>query len=79
MKFTAEQIAIIKGVAIGLIDDGSNSEYCRGICEVIAELEPHLNVDHAVRAGQIYFELLPPEERASRLLWHPWSRNKVAV
>tara|TARA_B100000809_G_C14603604_1_gene338334 strand:- start:93 stop:311 length:219 start_codon:yes stop_codon:yes gene_type:complete len=57
MKFTPEQIAIIKDVARGLIGDGSNSEYCRGICELIADLEPALNVDHDERAGQILGEL----------------------
>lgn len=58
MKFTEEQIKYIKELAKPLIDDGKNTEYTRGICELIADLDGIKDVFHDERAEQVKAELL---------------------
>jgi hypothetical protein len=52
------RILKLKEAAVDLIDDGSNSEYVRGICELIAEMDPITEVDLEDRSNQIKEELL---------------------
>ena len=53
-----EFVGKLKDLAKPLIDDGSNREYTRGICELIADIDGIPEVEHAVRAEQIRIELL---------------------
>lgn len=53
-----EQIEHIKELAKLLIDDGSNLEYTRGICELIADIDGRPTMDHEDRAEEIRKELL---------------------
>jgi hypothetical protein len=48
----------LKNLARFLIDDGSNKEYTRGICELIADIDGIPELDHSLRAEQIRIELL---------------------
>jgi len=48
----------LKWTAKLLIDDGSNEEYTRGICELIADMDGHTDVFHADRTEEIKKELL---------------------
>ncbi len=48
----------LKNLARFLIDDGSNKEYTRGICELIADIDGIPELDHSIRAEQIRIELL---------------------
>ncbi len=54
-----KQITIenIKTAAQGLIDTDRISEYTRGICELIAEIDAIKDVSHADRSAQIAAEL----------------------
>lgn len=47
----------IKAVAKELIGDGRNTEYTRGICELIADLDGKKGIDHAERSFEIAIEL----------------------
>ena len=58
MKFTKDQIEYIKKIAIPLIDDGSNVEYTRGVCELIADIDGKEDVFHEERTEDIRNELL---------------------
>lgn len=58
MTLSKEQIETIKSFASILVDDGSNEEYTRGICELIAEFDGRENVDHADRADEIRNEII---------------------
>ncbi len=54
----------IKYLARFLIDDGSNKEYTRGICELIADMDGIPELDHSIRAEQIRIELLKQKQRS---------------
>ncbi len=58
MKFSKEQIKYIKKLAKSLVDDGQNTEYTRGICELIADLDGIEDVYHGERSEEIRQELL---------------------
>jgi hypothetical protein len=58
MKFSKEQLDYIKHLAKPLIDDGENVEYTRGVCELIADLDPKADVYHEDRSDEIKQELL---------------------
>ena len=59
MKKTEETfVKKLKNLARFLIDDGSNKEYTRGICELIADVDGIPELDHSIRAEQIRIELL---------------------
>jgi hypothetical protein len=60
-------IDTLKKVAKDLIDDGTNVEYVRGICELIADVDGLIDVDHAERAMQIAVELGMSEHAANSL------------
>ena len=60
MEFTYKQIEHIKKLAKQLIDDGSNKEYTRGICELIAGIDGIPDVFLDERSEQIKEELLTP-------------------
>lgn len=47
----------LKNVAKILIDDGTNTEYVRGICELIADVDGISEMDHAERAIEIAEEI----------------------
>lgn len=47
----------LKQIAKLLIDDGTNLEYIRGICELIADADGVEDMDHAERAKEIAQEL----------------------
>jgi hypothetical protein len=57
MEFSVEQIQHIKKLAKGLIDDGENKEYTRGICELIADFDGTPDVFHADRSEEIRIEI----------------------
>lgn len=50
-------IETLKDRARELLQDGAASEYARGICELIAEVDGLPEVDHGERAVQIGQEL----------------------
>ena len=56
--FTKEQINYLKMLAEQLIDDGENTEYTRGICELIAEIDGIEDIPTDERAEQIRQEIL---------------------
>jgi hypothetical protein len=58
MVLTEEQIAYIKELAKLLVDDGSNLEYTRGICELIADIDSRLDVGHYERSEEVRLEIL---------------------
>ena len=47
----------LKATAKDLLDDGSNIEYTRGICELLADVDGIEDMPHAERALQIAIEL----------------------
>ena len=53
-----EQIAHVKSLAKDLIDDGTNEEYTRGICELIGEIDAKLEISLDIRSEEIKKELL---------------------
>lgn len=57
----------LKNLARFLIDDGSNKEYTRGICELIADIDGILELDHSLRAEQIRIELLNQNKQDGKL------------
>ncbi|MCA6367641.1 MAG: hypothetical protein IM631_12900 [Cytophagales bacterium] len=50
-------IETLKDIARNLLQDGANTEYARGICELIADVDGLPEVDHGVRSVQIGEEL----------------------
>jgi hypothetical protein len=64
-------IDVIKNLAKSLIDDGTNVEYCRGICELIADCDGITDVEHADRSIQIAQELGLSEYAAKALYAKP--------
>lgn len=63
MNFSKEQLDYIKNLAKPLIDDGENVEYTRGICELIADLDPKADISHEDRSDEVKNEILLNEER----------------
>jgi hypothetical protein len=57
----------IKKIAKNLIDDGTNVEYVRGICELIADIDGKEETPHADRAIEIAKELGLSEYAAKNL------------
>ena len=60
-------ITRLKMAAKLLIDDGSNAEYTRGICELIADVDGTPDVYHADRTEQIAKELGLSDETIAKL------------
>jgi hypothetical protein len=58
MQFTPQQIELLKEEAKILIDDGSNIEYTRGICELLAYVDCREDEIAEIRSEQIRDELL---------------------
>lgn len=61
----------LKAMAKMLLDDGTNIEYCRGVCELIADCDGMPEVEHAVRAIQIAIELGLSELAAGKMYGKP--------
>ena len=59
-------LKVIMHEAKGLVDDGENTEYTRGICELIADLAGHEGKDHADRAIEIAKELGVSQENIDK-------------
>jgi len=58
VEFSKEQIDCLKQLAKLLVDDGENTEYTRGICELIAEIDAVEDVDHGERSEEIRCEII---------------------
>lgn len=56
-SFTSLQIDLIKELAQPLVGDGDNHEYTRGICELIADIDPKGNMAQEERAEELRVEL----------------------
>lgn len=56
-SFTSLQIDLIKELAQPLVGDGDNHEYTRGICELIADIDPKGNMCQEERAEELRVEL----------------------
>lgn len=57
----------IKLIATELIDKDRDTEYTRGICELIADIDGKQDTPHDVRSKQVAIELGIPETIASRI------------
>jgi hypothetical protein len=57
----------LKSIAKELIDDGTNTEYVRGICELIADIDGREDVAHAERSIEIAQEIGMSEYAARNL------------
>jgi hypothetical protein len=71
-------IDTLKKVAKDLIDDGTNVEYVRGICELIADIDGLADVEHAERAMQIAVEL-GMSEHAAKQMYSPLKLSKYTT
>lgn len=58
----------IKLAATQLIDNDRPTEYTRGICELIADIDGKQDTPHDVRSKQVAIELGIPETIAS-IIW----------
>lgn len=55
---SVQQVENIKRLAVELVDDFGNIEYVRGICELIADIDPIEGVAPADRADRVKADLM---------------------